>query len=205
VDPRVVGELRVERGGDHRPVPNRDRAAVDGREYFDAFPTSSMSGARMNTAWNGSSSPVMGIFASKESFCLPNALRSTETFTSPSASTRSSFASREQTMRPAQVASTGFPLATCSRISSSIPSRRISREMVVDSPPGMRSTSQSGDDSRVPDLDHFRGLAVGGRGVLDGGGVFGHVPWTAMTPACIGTGRWGRAKRARYGAGDAER
>ncbi|CDK41104.1 hypothetical protein BN903_1 [Halorubrum sp. AJ67] len=47
-----------------------------------------------------------------------------------------------------------------------------------------------GHDPRVPDLDDLRGLVVGGRGVADGGGVFGHVALNG-DDACFHTDRWG--------------
>jgi len=71
-------------------------------------------------------------------------------------------------------------------------------------PPGMRSTSQSGTvpASRTSTTSAGSPWAAA---VLDGGGVFGHAPWTAMTPACMGTGRWGTGKKGALRAGDAER
>jgi len=87
---------------------------------------------------------------------------------------------------------------------SSIPPRRISREMVVDPAPGMRSTSQSGT---IP-ASRTSTTSAGS-------------PWAAAAfstaaacrprpldgdDACLHRNRSvGTGKRARYGAGDAER
>jgi len=63
VDPRVVGEFRwnaVATTGPSRTATGRPSTVAS---VSTPSPTSSMSGARMNTAWNGSSSPVIGTFA----------------------------------------------------------------------------------------------------------------------------------------------
>ena len=85
--------------------------AVDLGEHLDVRPGSSIHGARMKTARNGSSLAFDARSVSNDATCRPNALRRTRTSTSPRWS-------RSSTIIPAQVPKTG---AANARTASSRP------------------------------------------------------------------------------------
>ncbi len=103
-------------------------------------------GARMNTPGNGRSKTWMATGCSKDSFCLPKALRRTSISIAfskvTSVGSASRFASRTQpahvprtAMSSSEIRSRSFgPIPLCSRI----------REIVVLSPPGRITPSNSG-------------------------------------------------------------
>src|SRR2546428_6704848 len=103
-----------------------------------------MSGARMNTAWNGAP-PNAGTSrsASNESICRPNALRRTRISMSSASGCGWPGTSRAMKIAPAQVPQMDMPCATRSLSLGMKPYCDASFPIVVLSPPGMTSASMS--------------------------------------------------------------
>ena len=100
----------------------------------------------MKTAWNGTSRPATGRSSSKDSRCRPKAFRATAISIRPSGQTRGSSISEAARTMPAQVAKTP---PSNSRRGRRIPCFSISREIVVDSPPGTARPSSPASDPRA--------------------------------------------------------
>ena len=67
----VVGELGVERRHEHVPLPSQHGHVVETRQHLAPGAARSTFGARMNTAWNGESSPATSTSCSKLSIWRP--------------------------------------------------------------------------------------------------------------------------------------
>ena len=168
MDPRVAGQLRVERRREQRPLPNRDdptrRRAP--RAPRPPSPTCSTHGARMKTACIGLRRPrATSRSASNESTCRPNALRRTVTSSPPSllvgrrpAPGRPAGSSPRTSRTPAgRRPARSRSGSSSSKVASSLP-------IVVDSPPGSTMPVELGELRRAAHRHTARHRRTPGRG-----------------------------------------
>src|SRR5690606_24515665 len=112
-------------------------------------PVFSTHGARMNTAWNGSSSPSTSRSASNESFWRPKAFRWTTMSRTPSSGWLPSVTEAARKIIPAQVPNAAMPSPIRRRRGSISSNLSASLPIVVDSPPGTTIPSRSSSCSGV--------------------------------------------------------